>query len=1137
MSPGYLEAGHINTLTILDIMAIVTFFLSIFQPREPFMMLRARNKSDDGHFVQKVDSCVELEPFRNRGTDSIQMLISHGQRAADMAVFLYSVLDVSATHAFFLNTLGDLNLKNFQRFEEKQYTQSITVLNSYVRIVDCAGYEHLRSLILVSCGLKKLNLAGLKSLELLDVRYNELDAIPESIKDCRNLKTLRLSHNRIKYIPREVGESHKKLNVIEATHNEIRRVSSHIVTCTSLKCLELNHNELIELPIDIGLLQELQELIVDTNKLSNLPLSISALTKLRHIAFHHNPLTNIPNDFPERPNEVREYLKSLQEDPVENKMVKLVLVGQEGVGKTTLLKALKRSMWILPRAPSTTKTEGIEIKNIVLDDVTLRCFDCGGDVDFNETHNFFITQGALYLACFNLAEYTNTTVERNSFLLGRLQLWLQYIFSKVPAARVIIVGTHADHSSLKIPIFQQIWEQMRTLLVSARDHHRGYFQKGNRHSDCLLCQSDSKCLRKSTTADGAAGFVNLGYDDTTSLEEETSFNEGPARVVSFPHIVGYYEVSSAKAVGNQNIFQITSNQSIEQLKDAILEVSRKLIKKNPLMPRKWANTQEALISHTQVHPNNCTATLDEVAHIAMTQGVDSRTELENMLHFLKAQGNLLFFPNDRQLQDMVVLDPEWLAKIFSSVVSFRDTGISNEGFIARDSLKAHWVNVGVDMREEVLNLLHYFGVCLSITGTDMELFPCKLPLGEPEDSIWPISPSRGENQVTYSVTFPSLIPPPFFSDLIVTVYRMRVSSRAMDTSCRYFSNVIVDLIELKEIGCRDCGLMGKSTKGSKELIHKVYFELIPHRRTILITARGPHPCCMMKQLNKTMNYAIARYEGLGHVDLDTILCAGCQVQRVKSPHRYSAKLLLLEMGNNNRMTCYKEHTMRNAAAILTGEVNDSCTAYATMKPKSEVDRQDFSGCPRLFIMLPVNKDGLSFDSDLKLFVSSLLFDGYAGHLICEMPDGYHLTHAPGYRIKKPKEFMQIFGTHVVSVLRLLSHMAESSVVSLDYSSRSKAISKTIDDIIKDYRGRFPGFKDIITEVGPEGLIYFINEQGARFRREKLRDHFGLMDRPDTFGPLRRIKYNDQTMWLCQEHYRQFRVLAHGLRGIEGDSNA
>jgi len=73
----------------------------------------------------------------------------------------------------------------------------------------------------------------------------------------------------------------------------------------------------------------------------------------------------------------------------------------------------------------------VDVRDMPLSGVTLRCFDCGGDVDVTETHSLFISRGALYLACFNLSEYCLATVERSSFLFGRLQLWLQYIHSKV----------------------------------------------------------------------------------------------------------------------------------------------------------------------------------------------------------------------------------------------------------------------------------------------------------------------------------------------------------------------------------------------------------------------------------------------------------------------------------------------------------------------------------------------------------------------------------------------------------------------------------------------------------------------------------------------------------------------------------
>ena len=686
--------------------------------------------------------------------------------------------------------------------------------------METEGYMQLRSLILVSCELARLTLEGLSNLELLDVRYNALDALPADIKDCKHLKTLRLSHNKIKRISHDIGEL-KNLTSFDACHNGLRSLSSGVVKCTELRLLQLNHNELQTLPVDIGLCAKMEDLLVQNNKLSTLPLSISALRNLKRIKFGYNPLTNIPVDFPERAAEVREYLTALRDDPTSNKTVKLVLVGQEGVGKTTLLRAIKRTMWLLPHSPNTQKTEGVEVKDIVVDDLTFRTFDCGGDVDFNETHTFFITQGALYLACFNLSEYTQATVERSSFLLGRLQLWLQYIFSKVPGARVIIVGTHADSHTLGRKQFEEIWDQLRTLLVSARDHHQQYFRRSERVSDCLLCQSDSKCLRRAM-GEGPTGYVNVGMDNTSSTEEETSFNDGPARVVSFPHIVGYYEVSSVKAMGNTSVFQITSNRSIEQLKDAVVEVGHKLVEAQPEIPRKWVNVLESVKSHAELSPEQSVVALDEVARLAAVQGVKERSELNNMLHFLKAQGSVLFFPQSEELQDLVVLDPEWLAQIFARVVSFRDTGISNEGFMERSKLRETYDHVDTSVQDRILDLLHYFGVCLPIEGTSMELFPSKLPVGEPDDTAWPHVPEHNQKQLTFSITFPSIIPPPLFSDLLVAVYRQRDSNSTLNRHSNYFANQVLESMNVKRIGCRDCGRDRKTVDDEEELIHKFY---------------------------------------------------------------------------------------------------------------------------------------------------------------------------------------------------------------------------------------------------------------------------------------------------------------------------
>ena len=1087
-------------------------------------MLRARQTKagEQTYSMEEVKSCAKILSQKKQHRDLVTLLVAHGQASEDLAVFLYSVLDVPVSHAFILNTKGELNMKNFQRFEGHAKSESLTVLNSVVKIMDVSKYDRLRTLIMVSCGMLRITLDSLPCVELIDVRYNRLSEIPQSVSRCKNLKTLKVAYNQLRSLP-DISGLKKTLIWLDCSHNFLKKLPPGLVKCVQLINLFCDHNQLTELPLDLGLLSVLEDLTLHNNKISQLPLSVAAMTHLSMLTFRSNPLQNIPGDFPERPTDVREYLNSLQEDPIPNNTIKLVLVGQEGVGKTTLLKALKRTFWAIPRSPTTTKTDGIAVKDIQLDELTLRCFDCGGDVDFNETHNFFITQGALYLACFNLAEYCLSTVERSSFLLGRLQLWLQYIFSKVPSAQVVMVGTHADHDTMSRNVFEEIWEQLRALMISARPHHRSYF-RGERLPDCLLCQSDSRCLRRSTST-GQAGFVNLGFDNVQSQEDETSFSDKTGNMITFPHIMGYYEVSSVKSLGNTGSFQFSTNQSIEHLKVAITSIAQKMMSNNPEIPRRWASVRESLKNHS--FNNLCVASLSEVSEIARAHSISGRTELLHMLHFLKAQGSVLYFPQLEALEDTVILDPEWLAKVFSTVVSFRDTGINNDGFIENGKLIEAWGDLQGPVKDQILDLLHHFGLCLPMADSKLELFPCKLPIGEPDDMTWPLTPPPGCRQLTYSVTFPSLIPPPLFSDLIVAVFRYRAD--VSSDKARYYANHIVDVLRVDRIGCKDCKMKPETPKDNDpSLLHQVHFELVPHQRTINLTVRGTLPCCTIRKAGRVLNKVVTHYEGLCSITLDSLVCPGCHTQSHPEPHKFNPKRLLAEHKAGDKMICSNGHTLPDVRGILTGVMQESCMPSATLKMgKTAKEKADFSGCPKLFIILPVNKDGLSFDEKLSLFVSSLVLDGFAAHFLCEFPDGYHLCNSPGYRLKDPKDFMAKFGQHVIAVLRLLSHLSGSSLTT---SHLTKALSVNIPDLIKDLTTRYPGVKDSSSKMRPDQVVKLVSEKSKKFKREDLRKQLHVADKSDSFGPLRRLNYADNFLWLCSDHYKQLKVLSIGTMG-------
>lgn len=57
-----------------------------------------------------------------------------------------------------------------------------------------------------------------------------------------------------------------------------------------------------------------------------------------------------------------------------------------------------------------------------------------------------------------------------------------------------------------------------------------------------------------------------------------------------------------------------------------------------------------------------------------------------MMTFFQGQGYFLHFPAIKDLENIVVLDPAWLAHIFAAVASHKNTAVNSEGFMDRAAL-------------------------------------------------------------------------------------------------------------------------------------------------------------------------------------------------------------------------------------------------------------------------------------------------------------------------------------------------------------------------------------------------------------------------------------------------------------------
>lgn len=135
----------------------------------------------------------------------------------------------------------------------------------------------------------------LSVLEELDLEYNELTSLPESIGNLRSLRVLRASNNRLETIPDTISALSESLAEISLAHNHFVEPPSGFSSLQQLTRLDLAYNRLTRLDsVDFTLLQQLISLRCSMNQLSELPPSL-AKTPLQELGIAGNRFTSLPS--------------------------------------------------------------------------------------------------------------------------------------------------------------------------------------------------------------------------------------------------------------------------------------------------------------------------------------------------------------------------------------------------------------------------------------------------------------------------------------------------------------------------------------------------------------------------------------------------------------------------------------------------------------------------------------------------------------------------------------------------------------------------------------------------------------------------------------------------------------------------
>lgn len=282
-----------------------------------------------------------------------------------------------------------------------------------------------------------------KSIDL-DLGGLDLTEIPPEIGKLTSLVQLNLRENKLKELPPEIGN------------------------LTRLKKLYLSDNKLTELPAEIGNLVELERLYLSKNKLTQLPPEICNLTNLVYIYLRDNDLTSLPTEITRLTKlvflDVRKTQLPVSADILENthkpdliiekcwqaqknlgaenggttlNQARLVILGAQGVGKTSILERLKADSF----SSETLPTFGIQLETwpflVNEQEIEVTSWDFGSNEILIGLHPLFIKPGSVYLVVIDATKNAS---------YNQLEYFLTIINSFSPEAPIIIIANKIDRS-------------------------------------------------------------------------------------------------------------------------------------------------------------------------------------------------------------------------------------------------------------------------------------------------------------------------------------------------------------------------------------------------------------------------------------------------------------------------------------------------------------------------------------------------------------------------------------------------------------------------------------------------------------------------------------------------------------------
>jgi internalin A len=340
-------------------------------------------------------------------------------------------------------------------------------LNQLAALPESLGnLAKLYSLNLSHNGLAALpaSLGNLGRLLILNLAQNSLLGFPASFSKLTGVQFLNLGGNKFTALPEPIRSLTELVN-LNLAKNELAALPEWAGNFANLRWLDLSDNRLTVLPESLASLYKLQTLDITNNRLAALPKSFVGFPALEQLFLHGNEALGIPPEILGAVNrEARApgneskaaspasildyYFRKEAETSRPLDEAKVLLVGQGGVGKTSLVRRLIEGRFDIGES----KTEGIRIAKAFVpgwveaesptgDGIRLNIWDFGGQEIMHATHQFFLTKRSLYLLVLDARQGENE---------ANLHYWLKIIQSFGGDSPVLVVINKIDEHAIDL---------------------------------------------------------------------------------------------------------------------------------------------------------------------------------------------------------------------------------------------------------------------------------------------------------------------------------------------------------------------------------------------------------------------------------------------------------------------------------------------------------------------------------------------------------------------------------------------------------------------------------------------------------------------------------------------------------------